>query len=294
MSLAIITKDRPSTLEACLWSIIPQATSKDEILIIDSSADNRTKALCHQLQKYSSAPIHHYFEPRPGYDIGRNRAVKEAKGYLLGFTDDDCVLDSHWMHEMKKTMTSHSSVDIVAGESMTYFPHNVCALATQFYEIFWKKNAIKNDSIIDLEILDTKNIVYRRSLFTKYKLIFSNIYSKGRCWTTDDRDMGMQLMEVKAKAFYQPKAIVYHKDPQILKTYIKKILFSAISTEFYLKKWAKKRELIRQTGFTKKSTLSYIYKLYHPLRHEQIMLSLLLGGTDRILQYAPVISYYYE
>ena len=104
----------------------------------------------------------------------------------------------------------------------------------------------------------------------------------------------MQLMQTGAKAYYQPDAIIYHKDPQSLVQYLKKILVSAIGSEYFLKKWLKQRIQISHTRFGKQKCTEYINAVYQPSRKENIMLTLLLRGTDRLLQFVPVISHYYE
>ena len=39
-------------------------------------------------------------EPRPGLDWARNRAIAEATGEILAFTDDDVVVDAGWVRAL--------------------------------------------------------------------------------------------------------------------------------------------------------------------------------------------------
>ncbi len=54
------------------------------------------------MQKYQSNwpesyPILYYFEPRKRASYARQRAMKEAKGSLVGFLDDDNLPSPDWV-----------------------------------------------------------------------------------------------------------------------------------------------------------------------------------------------------
>ncbi len=293
-SFAIITKNRPFELKECLLSVTKQTMLPDEILIIDSSTDDKTKKLCFRFNKFFKLPIRYIFEPRSGYSTGRNRAVKESQGAWLAFTDDDCILDSSWVQIMRSTCLNHPGIKAIEGEGRTYYPNNIYALAIQFYEVFWKNNAVDGNTILDREILDTKNIVFLRSFLLRQRLQFVDEKINGKEWITHDIDMGMQFQQLNAKVFYEPKAIVYHKDRLTMSLYLKKFFIDTVSYHFYFKKWGLLRSAMRiPRRLSKSMCFAYICRQYRLSSYNKLLLSGLIFVTDRFLTSFPYITWIY-
>jgi glycosyltransferase involved in cell wall biosynthesis len=293
ISLAIITRDSEKNLKDCLLSIHNQTDSPDEILIIDSSATEKSRRLCARFKARFFLPIRYFYEPSHGYAPARNRAVKLAQFNWIAFIDDDCVADPNWIKALRSQMRLHPKVAAIIGESRSYFPQNIYALTQQFYEIFWKKNAIKANWVNDLEILDTKNIVYRASVLKP--LTFTNELRGGRYWPTDDIDMGMQLQKTHAKARYAPHAIVRHKDRREFLLYLKKIFLDAVAYQFYLKKWEGHRPTKNRFALVSKTyCYNHLFDLYGASWHKRALVYLLTGFTDQLLRLAPFAASLYE
>ncbi len=99
ITIAICTKDRPENLARCLKSLQQlypisfAATPPLEIVVIDNApSDQRTWELVSSLPE-----VRYVCEPKPGLDFARNRALREARGELVAFLDDDVTIDSGWL-----------------------------------------------------------------------------------------------------------------------------------------------------------------------------------------------------
>ena len=64
-----------------------------EILVVDNaSVDASTR------EAVAAVPaVRYVHEARTGLDFARNAALREARGRLLAFLDDDVVVDPHWL-----------------------------------------------------------------------------------------------------------------------------------------------------------------------------------------------------
>jgi glycosyltransferase involved in cell wall biosynthesis len=98
LTIAICTKDRPAGVERLLHSLreqgsaLPRGSAGLEILIVDNApSDQRTREIAAQ-----HSEVRYVREPRPGLNFARNLAVREARGDILAFLDDDVVVDRHW------------------------------------------------------------------------------------------------------------------------------------------------------------------------------------------------------
>ncbi|HEX5668131.1 MAG TPA: glycosyltransferase family A protein, partial [Chitinophagaceae bacterium] len=89
-TIAICTRNRTDDLRRCLDALMKLPDDGQEILVVDNCPSNNDT-----MDLVSLYPKARYVrEPRPGLNIARNRALKEAKNEIVAFTDDDAVPDT--------------------------------------------------------------------------------------------------------------------------------------------------------------------------------------------------------
>jgi glycosyltransferase involved in cell wall biosynthesis len=98
VTVAICTKDRPEGVERLLRSlsdqasVLPIGSAGLDILVVDNApSTERTREIALRRPE-----IRYAREPRPGLDFARNLALREARGEILAFLDDDVVVDRYW------------------------------------------------------------------------------------------------------------------------------------------------------------------------------------------------------
>jgi glycosyltransferase involved in cell wall biosynthesis len=92
LTLAVCTRDRAEGLRATLDALARQTRSGLDILVVDNAPSNEATA-----RVARELPTARYVvEPRPGLDHARNRALAEARGEMLAYTDDDVIPDPEW------------------------------------------------------------------------------------------------------------------------------------------------------------------------------------------------------
>lgn len=112
-SIAICTRNRTDDLRRCLDAIMLLPNNGQEVLVIDNCpSNNDTKDL---VATYPS--VRYIVESRPGLDVARNRALKEASNEIVAFTDDDAVPDRNWLKALIKNF-NNPLVMCVAGITM--------------------------------------------------------------------------------------------------------------------------------------------------------------------------------
>ncbi|MDJ0650398.1 MAG: hormogonium polysaccharide biosynthesis glycosyltransferase HpsE [Xenococcaceae cyanobacterium MO_188.B19] len=72
-----------------------------EVIIIDNNSSDETAKVVKEYQHKQFLPVNleYMFEPQQGAAYARILAVKEAKGELIGFLDDDNLPDNQWIAE---------------------------------------------------------------------------------------------------------------------------------------------------------------------------------------------------
>jgi glycosyltransferase involved in cell wall biosynthesis len=118
MTIAICTRNRPADLALCQDSVDALEYPGLEVLVVDNApSDDSTERLVatrHPRVRYTC-------EPRPGLDRARNRAVREAAGDVIAFTDDDVIVDRHWALALGEAFaTASADVMAVAGAVVAF------------------------------------------------------------------------------------------------------------------------------------------------------------------------------
>ncbi len=91
ITIAVCTHDRPETLRRALASARAQEPSPDETLVVDNApTDDATR----EMLESEFPEVRRETEPVLGLDFARNAALREAKGDVVAFVDDDVVLEA--------------------------------------------------------------------------------------------------------------------------------------------------------------------------------------------------------
>mgnify|MGYP001627763971 FL=1 len=93
VSVIVSTYNQPEWLKKALWGFEQQLEKNFEIIIADDGSTNETKELIDSFKKESPLRIKHVWQEDHGFQKTKilNKAIKEAKGEYLIFTDGDCI-----------------------------------------------------------------------------------------------------------------------------------------------------------------------------------------------------------
>ena len=104
VTVGLITRNRVHALENCLESLSTQQVLPAEVIVVDNGSSDSTADLA---RSYSQKlPLRLFMEERPSIPRCRNRCVREARGHVVAFTDDDCMVPPDWV---RKIATYHET-----------------------------------------------------------------------------------------------------------------------------------------------------------------------------------------
>src|SRR5687768_5445004 len=100
VTVAICTHNRADLLDQTLAALrlvrIPHDVSW-ELLVVDNNSTDGTSQIITEHRRH--LPIRPLFETQLGLCAARNRAIRESRGALILWTDDDVIVDPNWIVE---------------------------------------------------------------------------------------------------------------------------------------------------------------------------------------------------
>jgi len=110
-TVAICTRERADSLDGVLKAIGNLPREGHEVLVVDNAP--QTDQTRQVVERYTG--VRYVCEVVPGLNMARNRAMREASGDIVAFTDDDAVPESGWLDNLIRNF-SDLRVQCVTGQ----------------------------------------------------------------------------------------------------------------------------------------------------------------------------------
>lgn len=159
-----------------------------------------------------------YNDTKPGISSARNMGIKESKGEIIAFIDDDAVLAPKWAEETVKAYISDNSIIGLTGPilplweepSMAWFPREFYWIFACTYYDWIKPKEVRNGY--------GTNISFRREAF-EHGGLFSTYLGSERGselgvqkTTAEETELSIRVRHKTGKRIiYDPNVIVNHK-----------------------------------------------------------------------------------
>jgi glycosyltransferase involved in cell wall biosynthesis len=103
VSVLICTQNRSHAILNCLDAVVRSLSQagpiEAEIVVVDNASTDDTSNIVRHWAETCAFHVQLLFEPEKGLSAARNCALRAAKGDLLVFTDDDCMLSETYIVE---------------------------------------------------------------------------------------------------------------------------------------------------------------------------------------------------
>lgn len=112
LCVAICTKDGAARVTRLLDSLLPlREETPFEVLVIDNApSDDSTRNVV-----LARSDVNYIREPLIGLNFARNRALREVRGDILAFLDDDVTVDAGWARTMRAVWADNPDAGAVTG-----------------------------------------------------------------------------------------------------------------------------------------------------------------------------------
>jgi GT2 family glycosyltransferase len=231
VTVAVCTRDRTTDLKRCLDSLELLDYPDLEVLVVDNAPrDDSTERLVGE----NYPKIRYFKEPRPGLNWARNRAILEAQGEILAYTDDDCVVDPTWVKALAEVFSDNPEVMAVTGLVVPYELETEAQVLFERYAGFgrgfqrkWYREDHKNGRQIAVlhggagKFGTGANMAYRRNLFNRIGFFDPALDVGTSTNGGGDTEMFFRVIKEGYTLVYEPSALVRHvhrRDHERLRT----------------------------------------------------------------------------
>jgi len=229
VTIAVPAYQAEATIQKCIECLLSQDYPKEllEILIVDNHSTDKTPEIIRQY------PVKYLLEKKRGVCFARNRAIREARGELLAYTDSDCFAEKNWISGLVKGF-EEKGVGGVGGHVEPYPSENII-------ERYIAKREILTQEVMFREkensppFFITANVMYRTEILREIGG-FDNFFRVAG----EDADLCWRVAEAGYKLKLEPGAVVYHKHRSNLKTLWKQMFSYGFGTVAVFKKYHKK------------------------------------------------------
>lgn len=219
VTVAVCTRDRAHQLDSCLTAVQRLTYPRLDVLLIDNvPITDAAKVLVENRFPH----VRYRVEPRPGLDWARNRAVVEAEGDIIAFTDDDVVVDPGWVDALVRVFAEDPHIMAVTGLVAPYeleteaqilfekyggfgkgFKRKSCPLRKEGHLFQWSHLAAG-------DLGTGANMAFRRSVFDTIGLFDPALDTGTPTGGGGDLEMFFRVVQEGHALVYEPKAVVRH------------------------------------------------------------------------------------
>jgi len=220
VTVAVCTRDRTTSLSLCLDALTRLNYPTLDLLVVDNAPHNDATE---RLVRGRFPGMRYVRENRPGLDWARNRAIQEARGEIIAFTDDDAVPDPNWVRAIVCVFLENPEVMAVTGLVLPYELETPAQMLFEQYGGFGKgferkwyrvgrENGGKGRFHLGAGQFGTgADMAYRRKLFDLIGGFDPTLDVGTVTHGGGDLEMFFRVLQEGYPLVYEPAAIVWHR-----------------------------------------------------------------------------------
>jgi glycosyltransferase involved in cell wall biosynthesis len=204
------------TLESVAASALPDSVDW-EVLVVDNNSTDGTRAVVDDFSRRYPGLFRYVFEPQPGKSFALNTGVREARGDVLAFMDDDVTVERTWLQNLSTPLKGGEWAG-TGGRTLlaeAFSPPGWLAFAERYNFVAILAAVFDlGDSPCELDRAPYgANMAFRKEMFEKYGLFRTDLGPSPNRQIprpNEDAEFGRRLMAAGERLRYEPSAIVYH------------------------------------------------------------------------------------
>ena len=225
-----------------------------EIVLVDNNCSDNTKGECDRfVRDFPDIRLNYYVENQQGLSYARNCGIRNAKGDLLVYVDDDALVNKEYLATYANFFARHPEAVAAGGpilpqydgcEEPDWMSHYTRQLVTGKLWLGEKEREFPGDSFPG-----GGNAAYRKSVFDAVGLFNVELGRKGNSLIgAEEKDLFDKVTSRGMKFYYLPTAILYHLIPpkKLTQDYFNRLTYGiGVSERYRTKQIGTKKYLAR-------------------------------------------------
>ena len=255
LSAVICTYNREKYIYNVLRSIAENDFSKDgyEIVLVNNNCTDNTEAECLRFKNdFPDVAFHCFHEPNQGLSYARNCGVRESKGDIIIYVDDDAVVNKEYLRTYAEFFSRCHEAAAAGGpitpqyetEEPEWMSHYTRMLLTGALDLGSKEREFPKGAFPG-----GGNVAYRRSVFDQIGLFNVELGRKGNSLIgAEEKDLFDRMGSQGMKFYYLPNAILYHIIPErkLTEDYFNRLSLGIGQSERYRTKTISEKKYYRR------------------------------------------------
>ncbi|MBR3565524.1 MAG: glycosyltransferase family 2 protein [Paludibacteraceae bacterium] len=221
LSVIICTYNREKYIGNLLESIANNTLPKSEyeILLVDNNCTDNTHQVCADFAAaHQDINFRYLVEPEQGLSAARNKGIREAKGDILVYVDDDALVDVWYLDTFAYFFKQNPTIDAAGGPIIPLYETQEPKWMTRYTKELLCGYLYFGDAERDFpngRYPGGGNAAYRAEVFKKIGLFNTALGRKGNnLMGAEEKDIFDKMQSQNMKFRYLPKAILHHIIPQ--------------------------------------------------------------------------------
>jgi glycosyltransferase involved in cell wall biosynthesis len=248
VTVILCTYNRCQSLSAALGSValsmMPDSIDW-EVLVVDNNSRDQTREVVEDFSRRYPGRFRYLREPQQGKSYALNSGIREARGNVLAFLDDDVTVDPGWLQSLTAPLRSGewagSGGRTIPAQTFTPpdwlaldGPHSMVGILYAHFDLGDKPRELDRAPY-------GANMAYRKKMFEKYGVFRTDLGPSPNSEIprpNEDTEFGRRLLAAGERLRYEPAAVVYHP-----------VLENRIQKEYFLDWWFDYgRAMVREWG----------------------------------------------
>ena len=221
ISAIICTYNRERYLYNVLQSLVAGnlPTEEYEIVLVNNNSTDGTEAKVRRFQTdYPQVQLRYCVEPQQGLSYARNCGIRESRGDILVYVDDDALVNKEYLATYADFFRRNADAVAAGGpilpqydgcEEPDWMSHYTRQLVTGKLYLGEKEREFPGDAFPG-----GGNAAYRKSVFDAVGLFNVELGRKGNSLIgAEEKDLFDKMTSQGMKFYYLPTAILYHLIP---------------------------------------------------------------------------------
>lgn len=194
--------------------------SEYEIVLVDNNCTDNTREICEAFAKaHKDVNFRYVVEPEQGLSAARNKGIKEARGEIIVYVDDDALVDPHYLRTYAEWFAAHPETQACGGPIVPLYETVEPSWMTPYTKALltaWMNYGDKVRKYPKGRYPGGGNAAYRKSVFDKVGLYNTALGRKGgNLMGSEEKDIFDKMHALGLQVLYLPTPVLHHIIPQI-------------------------------------------------------------------------------